>query len=156
MLDLGVASRFDELIGRDDERQLLRDAWSDDSTRVLSFVAAGGVGKSSLVADWLADIAAADWDGVGAFYDWSFYSQGTKDQTAAHSGMFIDSALRHFGEVEMADSPATADTKAERLAERIAERRTLLILDGVEPLQHPQRPGLTEGRFKDGGVEQLR
>jgi len=155
LLDLGVADRFDELVGRETELGLLTEAWEDDATRVLIFVAEGGVGKTSLVADWMMDFVKTGWQGVDAFFDWSFYSQGTRDQTAANSGLFFDAALRHFGEIELADSPASADQKADKLAECIARTRTLLILDGVEPLQHPKRPGGLEGRFKDTGIERL-
>ncbi len=119
------------------------------------FVAWGGVGKTSLVADWLLGFVKHDWAGVDAFFDWSFYSQGTQDQSTANSGLFIDAALRHFGDRDIADSPAPADDKATRLAQRVAEQRTLLVLDGVEPLQHPSRPGQMEGRFKDPGIARL-
>ena len=155
LLDLGVADRFEDLVGRETERQLLTDAWTDDGVRILVFVAGGGVGKTSLVADWLMDFVNTSWAGVDAFFDWSFYSQGTRDQTAANSGLFFDAALRHFDEVELADSSASANAKADRLAERIAGGRTLLLLDGVEPLQHPRTQWGMEGRFKDSGIERL-
>ena len=155
LMELGVVDRFEELVGREDERRVLAEAWSDDGTHILIFVAEGGVGKTSLVADWLMDFVKAGWDGVDTFFDWSFYSQGTRDQTAANSGLFFDAALRHFGETDLADSAASADVKAGRLAERIAGGRTLLVLDGVEPLQHPRQKGGLEGRFKDTGIERL-
>ncbi|WP_207787949.1 toll/interleukin-1 receptor domain-containing protein [Candidatus Thiosymbion oneisti] len=199
LLDLGVASRFDELVGREQERQILDAAWQDRDTQILIFVAAGGVGKTALITDWVVDILhnhrgyrkslspgrERGWgegvkgrervkgregvkgrrsipfatpshrEDLDAFFDWSFYSQGTQDQGAANSGPFLDAALRHFGESKLADSPTPADTKSDRLAERIAETRTLLLLDGVEPLQHPQRAGGLEGRLKDWGLERL-
>ncbi|MCB2263295.1 MAG: toll/interleukin-1 receptor domain-containing protein [Candidatus Thiosymbion ectosymbiont of Robbea hypermnestra] len=155
LLELGVASRFEELVGRKRERQILDAAWQDRDTRILIFVAAGGVGKTSLMTDWMMGFVHNHWQGVEAFFDWSFYSQGTQDQGAANSGPFLDAALRHFGESELADSPNPADTKADRLAERILETRTLLLLDGIEPLQHPQRAGGLEGRLKDQGLERL-
>ncbi|HUW11465.1 MAG TPA: hypothetical protein VM537_17160, partial [Anaerolineae bacterium] len=43
--------------------------------------------------------------------------------------------------------------KGERLAELVRQRRTLLILDGLEPLQYP--PGEMEGRLKDPGLQCL-
>lgn len=155
LVDLGVTDRFDELVGREAERKLLTEAWEDEATRILVFVAEGGVGKTSLVADWLTDFMKAGWEGVDAFFDWSFYSQGTREHTAANSGLFFDAALRHFGQTELADSAAPADQKADRLAECVARGRTLLVLDGVEPLQHPKRPGGLEGRFRDTGIERL-
>ena len=155
LLELGVTTRFEKLVGREAERRILSDAWNNDDPHVLIFVAEGGVGKTSLVADWLMDFVNAHWEGVDAFFDWSFYSQGTRDQTAAHSGQFFDAALRHFGEAELAESPGPADVKADRLADRVAAGRTLLVLDGVEPLQHPPQRGGLEGRFKDMGLERL-
>ena len=155
LLDLGVADRFEELVGREAERQFLTGAWHANGVRIVVLVAGGGVGKTSLVADWLMDFVNTGWEGVDTFFDWSFYSQGTRDQTAANSDQFFNAALRHFGEVELADSPASADDKAKRLAERIAGGRTLLLLDGVEPMQHPQTQWGMEGRFKDTGIERL-
>ena len=47
----------------------------------------------------------------------------------------------------------TAWEKGERLAKLIAHRRTLLILDGLEPLQNP--PGPQEGRLRDPSLQAL-
>ena len=43
--------------------------------------------------------------------------------------------------------------KRERLAKLIAHRRTLLVLDGLEPLQNP--PGPQEGRLRDPALPAL-
>nr|VFJ45817.1 MAG: hypothetical protein BECKFW1821A_GA0114235_101113 [Candidatus Kentron sp. FW] len=156
LLDLGVTQRFDELVGREVELELLTRAWHDPATRILVLVAEGGEGKTSLVAQWLMEnFIHANWAGVEAFFDWSFYSQGTRDQSAANSGQFLDTALRHFRETALADSPTSADQKAEALARCVARQRALLVLDGVEPLQHPDRPGGLAGRFKDVGIGRL-
>ena len=53
LLDLGVSSRFEELVGREPERRVLDAAWPDRDTCILIFVAAGGVGKTSLITDWM-------------------------------------------------------------------------------------------------------
>ena len=47
----------------------------------------------------------------------------------------------------------TAWEKGERLANLIAHRLTLLILDGLEPLQHP--PGPQEGRLIEPSLQAL-
>jgi hypothetical protein len=47
----------------------------------------------------------------------------------------------------------TAWEKGERLAKLISHRRTLLILDGLEPLQNP--PGPQEGRLRDPSLQAL-
>jgi hypothetical protein len=43
--------------------------------------------------------------------------------------------------------------KGERLAKLIARSRTLLVLDGLEPLQNP--PGPQEGRLRDPSLQAL-
>ncbi len=47
----------------------------------------------------------------------------------------------------------TAWEKGERLAKLIAHRRTLLVLDGLEPLQNP--PGPQEGRVREPSLQAL-
>src|SRR5262249_22898933 len=47
----------------------------------------------------------------------------------------------------------TAWEKGERLAKLVAHRRTLLVLDGLEPLQTP--PGPQEGRLRDPSLQAL-
>ncbi len=150
----------DKLIGREAEMALLRDAWvkaqGGDAARprVLSFVALGGEGKTSLVARWVADLAAQDWPGCEAVFAWSFYSQGTRDQSAASSDLFLAEALRFFGEEEMAASAQSGFDKGRRLAQVIGRRRALLILDGLEPLQYAPGPPM-DGRLKDDGIAEL-
>src|SRR5208337_3371573 len=48
---------------------------------------------------------------------------------------FLDVALTWFGDPD--PRIGTAWKKGERLAKLVAQRRTLLILDGLEPLQNP-------------------
>jgi hypothetical protein len=64
-----------ELIGRDDELKLLNDAWlkvrhaESPRHRILTFVALGGEGKTSLVAKWTADLSYQNWPGTDARSD---------------------------------------------------------------------------------------
>lgn len=149
-----------ELIGREGELKLLSDAW-DQAVRaekkrphVLIFVALGGEGKTSLVAKWAAELAHEDWPGCEAAFAWSFYSQGTSEKTQASSDSFLKEALLFFGDVGMANSAAGSFDKGRRLAQLIGERRALLILDGLEPLQYaPTSP--TGSELKDQGVSAL-
>lgn len=150
-----------ELIGREDEIKLLNDAWAQavageaDRPRVLTFVALGGEGKTSLVAKWLADeLLAQGWPGCEAAFAWSFYSQGAREQTAADSDAFLREALIFFGDPQTANSALHASEKARKLAPLVAQRRALLILDGLEPLQYPPDPP-HDGRLKDDGVARL-
>src|SRR6516164_10819054 len=73
-------------------------------------------------------------------FGWSFYRQGTRGDTSS-ADEFLDAALTWFGDPDR--RLGTAWEKGERLAKLITHRRTLLILDGLEPLQNP--PGPQEG-----------
>jgi tetratricopeptide (TPR) repeat protein len=149
-----------ELLGRGNELALLTDAWESAQRgetprpRVLTFVALGGEGKTSLVANWLAELAGKDWLGCEAAFAWSFYSQGTREQMAGSSDLFLKEALIFFGDPELAGSARSAYDKGRRLAELVGGQRSLLVLDGVEPLQHPPGSPLA-GELKDPGVSAL-
>ncbi|MSP39140.1 MAG: hypothetical protein EXR70_11670 [Deltaproteobacteria bacterium] len=149
-----------ELIGRGAETKLLADAWnmavSGETKRphVLTIVGLGGEGKTSLVAKWAAELAHRDWSDCDAAFAWSFYSQGTREQMAASSDLFLKEALNFFGDAAMADSAQSAFDKGRRLAQLVGERRALLVLDGLEPLQYaPTSP--TPGELKDSGLAAL-
>ncbi len=149
-----------ELIGRDDELALLNGAWlkirraEPKRPHIFTFVALGGEGKTSLVAKWLADLAYQNWPGCDSAFAWSFYSQGSHEQSAASSDLFLKEAMSFFGDNddrEFASSNAGAYEKGQRLARIVGQRRSLLILDGVEPLQYaPASP--TPGELKDTGL----
>jgi hypothetical protein len=137
----------EKLIGREDESGLLEKAWDTAQRdeigrpRVLTFIAVGGEGKTSLVAKWAADIASHNWQGCDAVFAWTFYSQGAQDQSAASSDLFLKEALNFFGDAEMAGSAQGAYEKGRRLTQLVGKKRALLTLDGLEPLQYaPPRP----------------
>jgi hypothetical protein len=54
----------DRLFGREKELELLDSAWVNPATHILTFVAFGGVGKTSLLVEWTARKAAAGWPGT--------------------------------------------------------------------------------------------
>jgi tetratricopeptide (TPR) repeat protein len=142
----------ERLFGRDAELEALDAAWADPAVHVVTLVAWGGVGKTSLVSKWVAGLAARDHDGAD-YFDWSFYSQGTREQSSASADPFVDAALRFFGDEATADSARSPWDKGARLAQLVAQRRTLLVLDGLEPLQHP--PGPLAGELKDPAITAL-
>lgn len=151
-LDLGrlpIASRL--LLGRETELTRLDAAWEDPGTHVLTFVAFGGMGKSALVSHWLDRMAADGWRGARRVLDWSFYSQGTEER-ATSADHFLDHALTWFGDPDpKAGAPRD---RGLRLAELVRREKTLLVLDGVEPLQHPPASPLAR-RLKDPGLAAL-
>ncbi len=137
-----------KLFGRKKAIEILDSAWDDPETRIISFVAWGGVGKTALVNQWLNLMSNDSYRGAKLVYGWSFYSQGTSEDRQVAADDFIAHALRWFG-----DPDPTAGSlweKGERLAGLIQQNRTLLILDGMEPLQYP--PGEMHGRLKDSGL----
>jgi tetratricopeptide (TPR) repeat protein len=143
----------EKLIGREDDLKRIDDASLDPKTHILTIVAWGGVGKTSLVVEWMNRRAADSWPGFERVFDWSFYSQGTREQGTASADSFVAEALKFFGDEPMANSPTSPWDKGARLAQLIAARRTLLVLDGLEPLQHTSVP--LAGQLKDPAIEAL-
>ena len=140
---------YERLVGRDDELKRLDDAWSDEKTNILSLVAEGGAGKSALVNEWLTRLQAGSYRGADCVLGWSFYSQGSKERPTA-ADEFLNWALDKLG-VKL--ETASASAKGEAIAEALMTRRALLVLDGVEPLQHG--PGPQAGQLKDQGLRAL-
>ncbi len=146
-----LPTRGSLMFGRDSELQLLDDAWASPDTNIITFIAWGGVGKTALVNHWLKQRMVRDgFRGAERVYGWSFYSQGTSER-AASADLFIDQALRWFGDQD--PTLGSPWDKGERLANFIQQTRTLLVLDGLEPLQHP--PGYHEGRLKDAALQAM-
>jgi tetratricopeptide (TPR) repeat protein len=141
----------ERLIGRDEDLSRLDAAWNDPARNVVVVRAFGGMGKTSLVASWMAELALKGWPGAERVFDWSFYSQGTSDQGAASADTFIAAALRAFGDPEPTEGSPW--DRGARLAGLVCKLRSLLVLDGLEPLQYP--PGPMQGKLKDPGVEAL-
>ena len=139
------------LIGREVELTRLDAAWNDSHKNVVIVRAFGGVGKTSLVATWMAELAMKSWRGAERVFDWSFYSQGTREHSAASSDIFISAALRTFGDPD--PTQGSPWDRGARLASLVGKARCLLVLDGLEPLQHP--PGPMAGRLKDQAIEAL-
>lgn len=143
----------EKLIGREAELARLDEAWADPATHVLTIVAFGGVGKTSLVAHWQAGLAQRGYDGA-SYFDWSFYSQGTREEGGASADQFVKHALEFFGDAEMAAGATSPWDKGARLAHLVAQQRALLVLDGLEPLQYPPSSPLA-GELRDPAVAAL-
>ncbi len=142
----------EHFFGREEELTVLDTAWADcEGCHVVELVAPGGVGKSSLVKRWLENLKRDGWRGARRVYAWSFYSQGTSHDRQASDDAFLSAALAWFG-VEL--DPATNPwDKGQCLAEAVATSRTLLVLDGIEPLQYP--PGPLAGELRAPGLKAL-
>ena len=139
-----------DVFGREEDIAFLDDAWANQHVNVVTIVAWAGVGKSTLVNHWLRRMAAKHYRSAELVFGWSFYRQGTSGETSS-ADEFLDAALTWFGDPD--PRLGTAWEKGERLAKLIAHRRTLLVLDGLEPLQNP--PGPQEGRLREPSLQAL-
>jgi hypothetical protein len=142
-------TNYERLVGRDADLQRLDEAWGNTETSIVSLIAEGGAGKSAILNEWLKRLQKDSYRGADAVLGWSFYSQGSKER-ATSTDEFLNWALAKLS-IKIATNSATA--KAEAIAEAMAQRRVLLLLDGVEPLQHG--PGLQFGQLKDPGLRAL-
>ncbi|MDX6463982.1 MAG: eukaryotic-like serine/threonine-protein kinase, partial [Acidobacteriaceae bacterium] len=131
-----------DVFGREEDIAFLDDAWANQDVNIVSIIAWAGVGKSTLVNHWLRRIATDHYRSAELVFGWSFYRQGSSGETSS-ADEFLNAALAWFGDPD--PRLGTAWEKGERLAKLIAHRRTLLVLDGLEPLQKP--PGPQEGRL---------
>ena len=139
-----------DVFGREEDIGFLDDAWANRQVNIVTIVAWGGVGKSTLVNHWLRRMAAEQYRSAQRIFGWSFYRQGTGGGTSS-ADEFFDAALAWFGDPD--PRLGTAWEKGERLAKLVGRRRTLLVLDGLEPPQNP--PGAQEGRLRDPSLQAL-
>jgi serine/threonine protein kinase len=139
-----------DVFGREEDIGFLDNAWANQQVNVVTIVAWAGVGKSTLVNYWLRRMATDHYCSAELVFGWSFYRQGTSGDTAS-AYEFLNAALDWFGDPD--PRLGTAWEKGERLAKLVAHRRTLLVLDGLEPLQNP--PGPQEGRLREPSLQAL-
>jgi serine/threonine protein kinase len=136
--------------GREEDIAFLDRAWASQDVNVVTIVAWAGVGKSTLVNHWLGRMAAEHYRSAQLVFGWSFYQQGTSGDSSS-ADEFLNAALAWFGDSD--PRMGTAWEKGERLAKLVAHRRTLLVLDGLEPLQNP--PGAQEGWLREPSLQAL-
>jgi hypothetical protein len=139
-----------DVFGREEDIAFLDRAWANKDVNVVTIVAWAGVGKSTLVNHWLRRMAAEQYRSAQLVFGWSFYRQGSSGDTSS-ADEFLDAALNWFGDPD--SRLGTAWEKGERLAKLVAHRRTLLVLDGLEPVQNP--PGPQEGRVREPSLQAL-
>src|ERR1700745_485123 len=139
-----------DLFGREEDIAFLDRAWANKDVNIVTIVAWAGVGKSTLVNHWLRRMATDHYRSAERVFGWSFYRQGATGDTSS-ADEFLDAALNWFGDPD--PRLGTAWEKGERLAKLVAHQRTLLVLDGLEPLQNP--PGPQEGRIREPSLQAL-
>ncbi|QTR53091.1 TIR domain-containing protein [Thiothrix unzii] len=157
--------------GRTAELQLLNNAWSgatptttvetqnlaslptpptppttSTTTRIIQFIAPGGTGKTKLLRHWLDHTAD-----IPVLIAWSFYSQGSSEDKQTSATPFFSHALAKLGSTR--ERFASEEDKGDHLAELLHGKRYVLVLDGLEPLQHGG--AAMRGELKDKAIRQL-
>jgi predicted ATPase/DNA-binding winged helix-turn-helix (wHTH) protein len=112
-----LPSRVTPLVGRDRDLQLLEDKWS--TTRLLTLVGPGGVGKTQLALEHARRIAARYRDGV-CFVDLAPHGHGTDVAAVVAAAFDLYAAEEVDG--------------SERLAQALRGRQLLVLLDNCEHL----------------------
>lgn len=143
-----------DLFGRENEIETLDMMWRKKNVNIFCLIAWGGVGKTTLVNNWLKKLADSNYCGAERVYAWSFYLQGSSGKRQSSADEFLSSSLRWFGDPDI--TQGSPWEKGVRLARLIKRNRCLLILDGLEPLQNP--PGelqARKGNLKDLGLQAL-
>ncbi|MBM3756957.1 MAG: TIR domain-containing protein, partial [Acidobacteria bacterium] len=128
------------LIGRAAELKTLEDAWKN-GTNLVQVIAPGGTGKTALMTKWYKCHV-----GEAPIYGWSFYKQGTGDNANVSSDEFLNHAIGWF---QVQPKANTAEAKAEVLVHYLRQHQTLLILDGLEPLQNQTTGECNDYALKD-------
>ncbi len=145
---LPVTGEF--LLGREKELEFLDRAW-DEGASVVTVVSMGGVGKSALVNRWLGHMSRDNYRGAARVWGWSFYSQGSSADRQVSADVFVDTALREFGDPD--PTIGSPWDRGVRLAKLVRRQKTLLVLDGLEPMQYPLGPQC--GRLKEQFLQAL-
>ena len=140
-----------KFFGREQELQLLDDAWRSEQTNIVEFVASGGTGKTKLLRHWLDRSIADNAMGINALIAWSFYSQGASEDKQISSSDFFAHAFAKLNSQRTAFS--SEEDRGEHLAALLSQHRCLLILDGLEPLQHAS--AANRGELKDRALRQM-
>jgi hypothetical protein len=123
-----LPSTTGQFFGREAELKLLDYSLTDPQTAVVQFIAAGGTGKTKLLQHWL------DEQKPPAMIAWSFYSQGSDEDKQVSATPFFE----HLFDLFKAEQRQfrSEDEKGEYLAGYLMRQPVVLVLDGLEPLQH--------------------
>ncbi|HEY8035119.1 MAG TPA: SEFIR domain-containing protein [Methylobacter sp.] len=135
-----------EFFGRKQELKLLNDAFADDHTTIVQFIAPGGTGKTKLLQHWLDQHRD-----IPALIAWSFYSQGSSEDKQVSATPFFEHLFDKFNTDKRQFN--SEEDKGEHLAELLMQQSCVLVLDGLEPLQHASKA--MRGELKDRAIRVL-
>jgi tetratricopeptide (TPR) repeat protein len=154
-IEIGTIPRTkaDKLFGRQPQIEALTRYAEGKDTRIAVIHAVGGEGKTSLLNYWIREMQQRGWGDARCVFGWSFYTYGAEDRGQASADRFFDEALDFFG--YDGDPLQLPEAKARELVRLIRRDRTVLILDGLEPLQHLTGSRGAAGRLRDPGMRRL-
>ncbi|UJS24162.1 hypothetical protein [Thiothrix winogradskyi] len=137
-----------EFFGREAELKLLNDAWKNDTTNIIQFIAPGGTGKTKMLRYWLDQVRPEK------LIAWSFYSQGASEEKQPSATLFYNLLFDSLDPSKtIADFANQPEKMGEYLADLLRQQNCLLILDGFEPLQHSS--AVLRGELKDRTLRAL-
>ena len=139
-----------DIFGREEDIAFLDDAWANHGCKCRYDRCLGWCREVHAGQPLARGMAAEHYRSAELVFGWSFYRQGTSGGTSS-ADEFLDAALTWFGDPD--PRIGTAWEKGERLAKLDRASRTLLVLDGLEPLQNP--PGPQEGRLREPSLQAL-
>ena len=141
----------ENLQGREAELVSLNEAWDQCAANVIQITGVAGVGKSSLINEWLAGMDAHNYRGAETVFTWSFHHGFGSRSTTAPFELFLTCALSLLGDANaVRDDPKG---QAMRLVREIRQSRTLLVLDGIQNQQYGFGPSF--GQFADPALSML-
>ncbi|WP_437562993.1 AAA family ATPase [Sorangium sp. So ce542] len=124
----GLPSPERGIVGREQEKRLLDDALDNGAVHAVVVIGEGGAGKTQLVRTWLDGLQPA-YGGVDAVISCSIEDQDRGG--GPYGSAAVSVLLEAIGESPSQDPLESAS----RLVRRIRERPTIVVLDGLEPLQ---------------------
>ncbi|MCP4702792.1 MAG: hypothetical protein GY862_38925 [Gammaproteobacteria bacterium] len=139
----------DRFFGRNEELEWLKQGQAGAKTVIQVIHGGPGAGKTALLEQYLESEAIKKLAQSCWMFAWSFYNQGNTD-AGSSAEEFIQAALRFYG----CDTPSPqAEERARELARRVCAYPSLLVLDGLEPLQYHE--GGQQGQVRDAALHEF-
>ncbi|WP_437603011.1 hypothetical protein WMF28_15415 [Sorangium sp. So ce590] len=138
----GLPSPERGIVGREQDKRQLDDALDNQAVHAVVVIGEGGAGKTQLVRTWLDGLQPAYGD-VDAVISCSIEDQ---DRGGGPYGSAAVSVLLDALGEKPSEDPLES---VSRLVRWVRERRTIVVLDGLEPLQDDR------GRLIDSPIRML-
>lgn len=157
----GLPQTDGQLFGRADELDLVTRAWRGclrkgndvKRTNTIVFHGKGGCGKSAILSKFINDNIDTITQSQARLFVWSAHSQGASHNRSADISSFFSSAFRALQVDVSTLSTLPPRDRGVYLANLLQKAPSLVVLDGIEPLQNV--PTIGAGRLKDPALASL-